>query len=292
MSIFGIIDNFMIELKKCINCKRFSNVEKVCVIMNGRKGFTLIELLVVIAIIALLMAILFPVLSKAREQAKLTVCRHNLSQLQLAWILYADDNENKIVPAGTKPYLAGEHTWYGGDDWLYYPLDTFQKVELAKKEMKKGLLYPYIRNLKAYKCPKAERAQLRTYSIVDAMNGLWNEAGADQGELITNRLNIKRPATRIVFVCEGGDMSQDSYVVFYSEPSWLDQPSGRHGDGSPFSFADGHTEYWKWTDKRTIEYCRMTQNEWRRMITNRPFPNPENEDLRRLQTAVWGETKW
>jgi len=260
--------------------------------MNGRKGFTLIELLVVIAIIALLMAILLPVLSKAREQADLRICLHNLSQLQLAWTLYADNNDNKLVPAGTKPFIAGEHTWYGGDDWKYYPLDTLEKEKLAKEEMRKGLLYPYVQDLNAYKCPKAKRTQLRTYSIVDAMNGPWNESGADQGQLMTSMLQIKRSAARIVFVCEGGDMSQDSYIVLCSEPSWLDQPSGRHGDGSPFSFADGHTEYWKWKDSRTIEYCRMTQDQWRDMINNSPFPNPGNKDLHRLQMAVWGETKW
>jgi len=64
---------------------------------DRRKGFTLIELLVVIAIIALLMAILMPVLKTAREQGKRIVCIGNLKQLTLAWIMYADDNDGKIV---------------------------------------------------------------------------------------------------------------------------------------------------------------------------------------------------
>ena len=56
-------------------------------------GFTLIELLVVIAIIALLMGILMPALSRAREQAKEAICRTNLKSLHMGLELYANDNE-------------------------------------------------------------------------------------------------------------------------------------------------------------------------------------------------------
>ena len=65
--------------------------------MTKRRGFTLIELLVVITIIALLMAILMPTLNRAREQGKRAACLSNLKQLGLAWILYADDNDDKLV---------------------------------------------------------------------------------------------------------------------------------------------------------------------------------------------------
>ncbi len=70
-------------------------------IMRSRKAFTLIELLVVIAIIAILMAILFPVLRRAKEQGKRTVCLANLKQLTAAWNLYADDYDGKIVNGNT-----------------------------------------------------------------------------------------------------------------------------------------------------------------------------------------------
>ncbi|MFC1781854.1 type II secretion system protein [Planctomycetota bacterium] len=69
-------------------------------IRNRAKGFTLVELLVVISVIAILMAVLMPALSRAREAGKRAVCLSNLKQLQLAWDLYADDNGGKICGAG------------------------------------------------------------------------------------------------------------------------------------------------------------------------------------------------
>jgi prepilin-type N-terminal cleavage/methylation domain-containing protein len=81
-----------------------------------RNGFTLIELLVVISIIALLVSILLPALSSAKEQAKMTVCGVHISGLGKGVILYAADN---------KDHLPGEALRYGGPplgqpvvDWM------------------------------------------------------------------------------------------------------------------------------------------------------------------------------
>jgi prepilin-type N-terminal cleavage/methylation domain-containing protein len=59
--------------------------------MKNRPAFTLIELLVVIAVIAVLAALLLPVLSKGQQKAWQTVCQNNVQQVQLRWIMYANE---------------------------------------------------------------------------------------------------------------------------------------------------------------------------------------------------------
>ena len=62
-----------------------------------RAAFTLIELLVVVAIIAVLMAILMPALKRAREQGRRAVCLNHLKTLTLGWMMYADENDDRLV---------------------------------------------------------------------------------------------------------------------------------------------------------------------------------------------------
>jgi prepilin-type N-terminal cleavage/methylation domain-containing protein len=81
--------------------------------MKHRKAFTLIELLVVIAIIAILAAILFPVFASAKDAAKKAATISNMKQTNLAFIMYAGDNEDTYpLSAVAPPNMSGQDTWW------------------------------------------------------------------------------------------------------------------------------------------------------------------------------------
>ncbi len=166
--------------------------------MNKRSGFTLIELLVVIAIIAVLMAILMPALSRVREQGKRIVCEHNLKSLTLAWIMYADENDDKIVNgAGGFHYTQSgmtnngsssgiiERAWVGrgwGNNWNNSNVtDSGMTAEQKKQAIREGALWPVASDYDCYKCPTGKPGEFVTYAVVDAMNGLHRSGTTSKG---------------------------------------------------------------------------------------------------------------
>src|SRR5437867_1587652 len=64
---------------------------------RNSRAFTLVELLVVVGIIAILAGILLPALSKAKAKAQGVLCLNNTKQLLLAWTMYAEDNDDRVV---------------------------------------------------------------------------------------------------------------------------------------------------------------------------------------------------
>ena len=82
------------------------------------RAFTLIELLVVVAIISILAAILFPVFSHVRENARRAVCASNLKQLGLAWLMYANDYDQMACPS----YSGGNFVSNANDAWDFHLL--------------------------------------------------------------------------------------------------------------------------------------------------------------------------
>jgi prepilin-type N-terminal cleavage/methylation domain-containing protein/prepilin-type processing-associated H-X9-DG protein len=80
-------------------------------------GFSLIELLVVVAVISIMAALLLPALSKSKEQARGAVCRSNMKQLALAFLMYAEDNEETFPWPGGQPGRAAASPDQYSPDW-------------------------------------------------------------------------------------------------------------------------------------------------------------------------------
>jgi len=119
--------------------------------MRKLHGFTLIELLVVIAIIAILAAILFPVFAQARESARSASCISNHKQLANAAMMYAQDYDETLTPAGMRyahaptlcyecgndPTCLNSSYWTGPRAWVDWG----------------PMLMPYIKNEQIFMCP-------------------------------------------------------------------------------------------------------------------------------------------
>jgi len=239
-------------------------------------GFTLIELLVVIAIIALLMAILIPVLNGAREQGKRAACLHNLKGLVLAWIMYTDDNDGRLVRGNA-----------GDDDGWVRRIGTLpieEPIEEQLDAIRNGLLFEYAKMAKLYRCPVAKRNEMRTYSTVHSMNGA---KFTGSGDVYKKLSEIRRPGERLVFLDDYGEDWDACWAVWHTQPSWWNPIPMRHHGGTTLAFAEGHCEWWGWRDQRTIDYGNEP---W--AVSESPGGvaklQPGNVDLMKLQKAAWG----
>jgi prepilin-type N-terminal cleavage/methylation domain-containing protein/prepilin-type processing-associated H-X9-DG protein len=239
--------------------------------MHKRKGFTLIELLVVIAVIAVLMSILMPALRAAKELARGSNCLANQRSLVLAYTMYADDNDSRIVRG---------HVHTSGLDspmWVLPPVDGSRSyisgtplLEDRIRGIKLGALYPYINNHEMYHCPGDNRYQTgypehlrmyRSYIIPDVLSAArkgfhsWTEA---RYKYFPKKLEeIKHASRKYVFVeseFQNPNFNYDHGGWSFSpwiDNRWVDALATFHSKSATFGFADGHAEKHKWVHSET-----------------------------------------
>jgi prepilin-type N-terminal cleavage/methylation domain-containing protein/prepilin-type processing-associated H-X9-DG protein len=248
-------------------------------------AFTLIELLVVIAIIAILAAILLPVLNMAQESARRTQCLNNLKQLATAWVTYTSDNNDHIMPNPAETTTTSSSSvadvdttyqnWVNGYlSWQDGNTDNTNVVFLQR-----AATGPYCNYaVGIFKCPDdrfkctengVPHDRVRSYSINYCMEGdAENGAKASNGIPINavfygygpankrygyqrladigTRLRGPSPADAWVFVDESADTINNGCIAWGTGATWFDTPACRHSQGCDFTFADGHAEYHHW----------------------------------------------
>jgi len=220
-----------------------------------------------------------PALAQTRQNSQVIECLANQRQLAVAWMMYARDNNDKLVPVGS---LANQPPNFGvnpltdpdlqpGSSLAQFCPGNLQSTVMTAGHyyanwIKAGLIYPYVQNVAVYKCPadlskcpfgassSFAVASERTYSVNCYVGGMqwWNRNYQLYRKL--SDMNRPGPAHTWVFIEENSTSIDDCYFALDpAQPTmWYNSPAVLHGNASVLTYADGHSEVHRWTDGNMI----------------------------------------
>lgn len=209
--------------------------------MTTTAAFTLIELLTAVAIVAVLAAILFPVLAQARDKARQTACVSNLRQLGAATLLYAQDYDDT---------LSHYYVWdpRGGD--LVVWNGTYDPRARAF-DPAVGPLQPYLKDLGVYDCPSAADIPRASHTSPPGFSGygvnflLFREEPFPNYGLYGRPLATLREPARTLLMADTARVNPADGALVRSgalhAPSFSTPDAhGRHSGRASALWCDGH----------------------------------------------------
>jgi len=228
--------------------------------LSQERAFTLVELLVVIGIIALLVAILLPVLNKARRAAERIACQNNVRQLYTGVMFYCNDNHDWF-PSSAHAADGVGYAQYP-DDWLYWqktrvnpPGATIDDSPIAKYLNTRG-----DRLKSMLRCPADTFEGRKAFPGTSATEGPYLYSYGINGSVGTNsvgergatrRVQWRRPAEKVLFTedlellplhYEGATFGYSSALTRRHGPgrSQKANPGAVMGINVSAAFMDGH----------------------------------------------------
>ena len=201
-------------------------------------------------------------------------CLSNTKQLTLCWIMYSGDNRDELI----RNYLQDQsYAWVQGDVNAA-PGDT------NVNNIKNGKLFQYNTSLGIYVCAaddykrNGRRAtRVRSFSMSGQMNSdvAWVNPAYPINKKYTDILH-PRPVGALVFIDESTITLEDAYFAIQVDNRvWQNSPSDRHDRGANLSFADGHSEIYKWKEPKTG-----------RVSWDTPAQRPVDRDFDRVAATI------
>lgn len=232
-------------------------------------AFTLVDLLAIIAVLAIGFALLTPALARTQPNSKTFQCLNNLRQLGRAWLMYADDNNERTVgiyhgssalggSAASDPTKA---PWaLGWQDWTTSRDNT--NVLFVTDDRYSKLAKYLNHSLTVFKCPSDQfvSAAQQAAGFKERVRSVTGNIGVGPGNAETgpwdsttfrhittlSGFQFPGPSGTWVFLDENADSQNDPGFFNPRVGQWIDFPATYHNGATSFAFADGHAELHKW----------------------------------------------